>query len=65
MAQRLAGIEINLAKTTQFDDKLISQFRELIEIQKKQQDQMTAITAWIQEHVEAQESKKKATPAKK
>ena len=47
-----------------FNDKLINQFKEIAELQKKQQEHLDAVTGWIQKHVEEQEAKKK-TPAKK
>lgn len=44
--------------------ELITQFKEINAIQKKQQEHLEAVTGWIQKHVEEQEAKKK-TPAKK
>lgn len=46
-------------------ENIVAQLRDVIDIQKKQQDHLDAMTRWIQEHVEAQDAKKKATPAKK
>lgn len=51
-------------KVFDFNEKLIAQFKEITETQKKQQEHLEAVTKWIQEHVEAMEARKKV-PAKK
>lgn len=44
--------------------EMLKQFKEITEIQKKQQEHLEAVTKWIQEHVEAMEARKKI-PVKK